>query len=478
MNQRHVLIFVTLSCVFLSCGAQKKTRPLSRDASLMALDGPDDALITYLKSVDAKTETFFVDQKVSYDEDEGATFKQRYYYNGYYADRANSPVIMRLCGEGECRSLSVIYTAWWLAKEFHAHIVGIEHRYYGQSLPGGSEALDLPALKELTIESALIDLSNVQTKITNDKDLGGPWIVIGGSYPGTLAAYYRAAYPEAVVGAYASSAPMRATPDGFSQYDELSAGSVGETCRFNVLDATGYIHDLAQSRQGLQDVQRMFGYKTEGVRAEDIDSVLVTDVPQFSQYGEESLICDALKKATNAEEKAKILVEKMREFLGDRFYEESLVGVMETNLNTGKRFGERWVYQTCAQAGWHYATSRFPAKSLFPFNLGMDYYRDACRRMYGEGIDDVHTDIVAFMEDQFKDLLPSRVLFTNGSKDPWSTISFVENLSEERDLTAIVGQGSSHCADVAPDVTGPDDPLGDIQMAVIRKIRSWLSNPE
>lgn len=46
-----------------------------------------------------------------------------------------------------------------------------------------------------------------------------PWIVIGGSYPGALSAWFRIKYPHLVIGAWASSPVINAIDD-FYMFDE------------------------------------------------------------------------------------------------------------------------------------------------------------------------------------------------------------------------------------------------------------------
>jgi hypothetical protein len=64
-------------------------------------------------------------------------------------------------------------------------------------------------LKYLTAEQALKDLAYFITRITDGGQHGvlakSPWITIGGSYPGALAAWFRNKYPHLTIGSISSS---------------------------------------------------------------------------------------------------------------------------------------------------------------------------------------------------------------------------------------------------------------------------------
>ncbi len=73
-----------------------------------------------------------------------------------------------------------------------------------------------PYLEWLTTEQALADAANfIRTINAQYNYTGRPWVVFGGSYPGNLAAWFRLKYPDLVVGAVASSAPVQAKTDFF-----------------------------------------------------------------------------------------------------------------------------------------------------------------------------------------------------------------------------------------------------------------------
>jgi len=76
--------------------------------------------------------------------------------------------------------------------------------------------LNTEDLKYLTIEQALADLATFILSVTNDNEgaLRNPkWVVFGGSYSGSLAAWLRMKYPHLIHAAVSSSSPLMAKID-------------------------------------------------------------------------------------------------------------------------------------------------------------------------------------------------------------------------------------------------------------------------
>lgn len=68
----------------------------------------------------------------------------------------------------------------------------------------------------LNSQQALRDVANFIESVKSNKMYGitnNPWIVVGGSYPGALSAWFRYKYPHLVIGSLASSAVVNAIED-------------------------------------------------------------------------------------------------------------------------------------------------------------------------------------------------------------------------------------------------------------------------
>jgi lysosomal Pro-X carboxypeptidase len=137
---------------------------------------------------------------------DGKTFSMRYLINETFALNEKSPILF-YAGNEAAIELFAKHTGfiWRAAEELQAIVVFAEHRYYGSSIPQGSSSFE-----HLSIEQALADFADLLMKINPDNLR--PVIAFGGSYGGTLAAYFRMKYPHLVTGALASSAPVMEFP--------------------------------------------------------------------------------------------------------------------------------------------------------------------------------------------------------------------------------------------------------------------------
>ncbi|KAK2423414.1 lysosomal Pro-X carboxypeptidase [Trifolium repens] len=171
-------------------------------------------------STDTKddVETFYYKQVLdhfNYRPESYNTFDQRYFMNFKYWGGANSsaPILVYL---GPEEPLDGIPESEGFmndnATSFKALLVYIEHRYYGKSVPFGSrkEAFkNASTIGYFNSAQTLADYAEVLIDIKKTLQAqDSPVVVIGGSYGGMLASWFRLKYPHLAIGALASSAPI------------------------------------------------------------------------------------------------------------------------------------------------------------------------------------------------------------------------------------------------------------------------------
>ncbi|XP_010424236.1 PREDICTED: lysosomal Pro-X carboxypeptidase-like [Camelina sativa] len=144
-------------------------------------------------------------------------FRQRYAINpsiGKVENAMHAPILASYLGaessmDYDLGSIGFIEDN---APHFKALTVYIEHRFYGKTMPFGSAEKTLKSAKTLgylNIAQALADYTLILLHIKESYSAKhSPIIVIGGSYGGMLAAWFKLKYPHIALGALASSAPL------------------------------------------------------------------------------------------------------------------------------------------------------------------------------------------------------------------------------------------------------------------------------
>jgi len=113
-------------------------------------------------------------------------------------------------------------------------------------------------LQYLTSQQALQDAAYFIEFLTTKLSLGdSKWIVFGGSYSGSLSAWFRLKYPHLVVGAIASSAPVQAIID-FQDYLAVVSNSIGTKCVDSIKEATGQLEKLLNHPLGWRSIEKNF----------------------------------------------------------------------------------------------------------------------------------------------------------------------------------------------------------------------------
>ncbi len=185
------------------------------------------------------------------------TYQQRYWWTDAFIDQDKGPdyVFLYICGEGTCRPPSERGFSVKVAEDLKALFFAVEHRYYGASQPFKDWSTE--NLKYLNAENALADLADfIDAKnaeiIAKWKGGNRKWVTVGGSYPGALSAWFKAAYPDKATVAWSSSGVILPIRD-FSDFDldiYQATSRSGPDCPATIQALTAYIDKVLDTPKG------------------------------------------------------------------------------------------------------------------------------------------------------------------------------------------------------------------------------------
>ncbi|EYC11990.1 hypothetical protein Y032_0048g1549 [Ancylostoma ceylanicum] len=208
-------------------------------------------------------ETHFIRQPFDhFNSEDNRTFKQKYYKNDEWA-KPNGPMFLLIGGESPLGPMWVKGFGMFhqkLAEKLGATVFALEHRYYGDSVVGGTATDPNPDLTYLSSLQALSDVANFIRTMDAKMNKTSKWITFGGSYAGSLSLWMRQAFPDLVRGAVGSSAPVEAKLD-FYEYLEVVERSFRRyqpQCADNIAKGFEEIHDLVLTKSGRKKLSDTF----------------------------------------------------------------------------------------------------------------------------------------------------------------------------------------------------------------------------
>ena len=378
---------------------------------------------------------------------------------------------------------------WDIAPEFNAMLIFAEHRYYGKSLPFGSDSyLTSANLQYLTSEQALADFAVLieQIKLMPGAE-NSSVVAFGGSYGGMLAAWLRMKYPNVVVGAIAASAPIwqfgNLTPcDSFNRIasQDYRTTPGGEMCFENIRDLWSTLNDTANQEHGMTILSSIFDQCSPvsdvNVFVDWFTAIFgymaVVNYPYPASFLEPlpawpvSVACSYLNESRLHGED---LLRAIRSVVNLYFnYTGELKCFNASSQGTSSLGDKIWAYQACTEqilpVCSKYETSMFPPSQWDPVSEV-----ERCEKKWNVT---VRPDWM-FTLFGGKDIRShSNIVFSNGNLDPWSGGGVLTNLSDT--LTAIVMENVAHHLDLR--ASNPADPQTVIDARNVEKehIRMWI----
>ncbi|KAM9326334.1 thymus-specific serine protease [Gastrophryne carolinensis] len=421
-----------------------------------------------------------------------ATYRQRFWINEEFWQRPDGPVFLFIGGESAESEFSVLAGEHVeLAQKHHALLVSLEHRYYGASI--NQDGLTLEAIKFLSSQQALADLASFHLFISQKYNLtrSNTWICFGGSYPGSLSAWFRLKFPHLVYAAVASSAPVRAELN-FIDYNKVVANSLAdaviggsEKCIDRVRESFQAVENLLQSGNVTQ-LEKDFSSCAPLHGSDDYMEFVSNLADIFMgavQYNNETpgsdvgKICDHMLKGDSAYEGLKNVNTLYMEFIGlkcvENSHEKTLSDLKKTELNPVGVGERQWYYQTCTEFG-YYQTCEHPSCPFSP-RINLQAQLGLCTEVFQIPPVSVQQS-VEFTNEYYGADHPksSRIIFVNGDVDPWHALSVLKNQS--RSEIAIFINGTAHCANMGPSRSTDPPSLQKAREEIALKIAEWLKS--
>jgi len=310
--------------------------------------------------------------------DSTATWQQKYYMNDAYAAASSPesppPVHVYIGSEGP---LSPNYLMSGLvhdaAKAHSARMVALEHRFYGDSKPTAD--LSPASLRLLSSQQALADLAAFLTAMGyTDRSKNGPITVWGGSYGGSLSAWFRLKYPHIAIASLASSAPLE--PEvAFYQYYEVVEDALtefgGATCVSNIRKALVTVEQKLQGGDAaaLADDFLLCTAPPSGTSPARADVLAretffysltdrVADIIQYHKDAAAQNIVTLCKDLATQASPYAGLASSMREWLrlrGSKCIDHSYADMVASMNSTrwGNGMMRQWTWQTCTEFGFY-----------------------------------------------------------------------------------------------------------------------------
>ncbi|XP_032401565.1 thymus-specific serine protease [Xiphophorus hellerii] len=307
------------------------------------------------------------------------TFTQRFFVNEAYWQRPDGPVFLFIGGEGPIYNFDVLAGHHVdMAKEHRALLLSVEHRFYGDSI--NPDGLKTENLADLSSQQALADLAAFHQYISQSFNLSSrnTWISFGGSYSGSLSAWFRGKFPNLVYGAVASSAPVKAKLD-FAEYSNvvglgLMNEAVGgsEKCLAKVREAFVLVEAMLLDGN-FTKVAGDFGCCQTPKSPDDQMELMqnLADIIMGSvQYNEEGVLmsikelCGVMTKTShNATQEAEMeaynrLVKLSQMYHSnsdesclDISHEKTVKELKDVSHKNRRRAERQWTYQTCTEFG-------------------------------------------------------------------------------------------------------------------------------
>ncbi|KAG8898767.1 hypothetical protein FRB99_007177 [Tulasnella sp. 403] len=442
---------------------------------------------------------YFFDQLLDHTNPSLGTFKQRYFFNDTLWKGQGSPIVILNPGEQsadgfdlELTSLGSLQRA--LMESIGAAGVVIEHRYWGLSSP--FQNLTTDNMKYLFLNQAIEDTKyfaeNVQLPwsrnnaptVASSHPADVPWVHMGCSYPGLLAAYTQEKYPDTFAASWASSAPVEAQGDFWQYYEPIEEG-MPKNCSSDAALVVKTVDQtlLNGTAEAKAELKKSFGL--ESLRDDDFGYAISAPIGDWQEMlagsynasGEDLFFrwCDAMEKFPNGTVNTSPegvglphASEGYASFFKKHYPEKDCPGQggacyttydytsdMYTNWTVDNAGDRQWMWMTCNEFGWWQDGDPGNYSSIVSSLVTADWALRQCNYMFpnANGTPGNYNPNVAGTNAIYNgwNLTAQRLFVVNGQYDPWRSASLSSIWAPQMPASPLqpieVVAGGHHCWD-------------------------------
>jgi len=419
------------------------------------------------------TGQFWLDVPLDYNSDASGTFRIRWYINNatFNASDPAAPIFLAMGGESSTTGTGCSQAAI----SYGALCAGVEHRFYGESVPEGS--VNTSNLKAgLYTEYNLADTAAIVEELWSRYGKR-PVVATGGSYSGATCAWFRQAYPDHAAGCVSSSGVVDARWD-FPEFDEHVAGAID--CADALRNATAAMERKFQAGEGDEVLLAFNASNLIGATLRDDFWYAVADgAAMLDQYGHKATLCAGVDIGGDASDDARIaaLVALYNEqygegFVADCFYSSdclrNITGTEAPSLLGSAANSRSWRYQKCGELGY---LQRAPADPLRARQLTLGALERQCDYIFGPGTVAAGRARNRDHNARFGGLEPrsgafpdaSNILYLDFSDDPWAEVSVKNATDPTLPYCLTTCDGCGHCGT-------PSDECAAAETAFLRTV--------
>ncbi|KAL5353067.1 hypothetical protein ACLOAV_001097 [Pseudogymnoascus australis] len=429
------------------------------------------------------------------------TFGQRVWWNSEHWAGPGSPIILFTPGETAADGYGGYLTNTTLtgkmAQELKGAVVMVEHRYWGDSSPYAD--LTGHNLKHLTLRNSIADFVRIAATAqlpfdpTHSSDAAhAPWIMMGGSYAGSLSAWTESTSPGTFWAYHSSSAPVEAIDD-YWQYFVPVEKAMPRNCSSDVSKVVEYIDKVFAKGSKKEQVALKQKFGLGKLRNDDFSGVL-----EYGPWQEQSnnfynphpltVFCDHVegvqagapnKPDINGVGVAKAL-EGYAKWVKEVFLPESCqifgykdpmsIECYDTYNPQNKLFTDRtvrnaidrqWQWMLCNEPfGWWQDGAPKGQKTIVSRNINAAYWQRQCALFFpaSQGAPNSAfgrtVDYVNRYTDGWSPRKSKRLLYVNGELDPWRTAGVSSEfrpggaLKSTKEVPVEMIPGGFHCSDL------------------------------